>query len=513
MSRAVDLVRQFRQRRALVIGDAMLDTYVEGTAARLCTEGPVPVVSKTSERRIPGGAANTAANLRALGAEVDFLSITGQDAAGVLLRSALRAQGIDDRRLVEDATSATLHKLRILADGQYVVRLDEGAPYSSVEAEKRLLAHLEASFSHCDVVVISDYCYGTLSDALIERLRVLRSARPCPLLVDSKNLRRFRDLKATVVTPNYEEARLLVEAGGMVHRASAGIDREKDEVEQLGRRLLSLLNAEHAAITLSEDGVFLVDRAGTARHISTHPVAQASDVGAGDSFAAAMALALGAGGHIEEAARIANDAASIAVSKRWTAAVSYQELLQRVSLREHATRSISSAGEAASSEAFASLLIQLEAERARGQTIVFTNGVFDILHAGHIQFLQQARALGDILVVAINSDASARRIKGKNRPINSERDRAALVAALDPVDHVVLFDQDTPIEMIQLLRPAIHVKGGDYADEALPEAEAVREVGGKIVILPLAGSISTSSVIDRILVLSSAADSSMEVEQ
>ena len=491
----------------------MLDTYVEGTAARLCTEGPVRVVSKTAERRIPGGAANTAANLRALGANVDFLSITGKDMAGGLLRSTLRSQGVDDRRMVEDAACSTLHKLRILADGQYVVRLDEGAPSFTIESQERLLMHLEEAFSRCDVVVISDYCYGTLSDALIERLRVLRAARPCPLLIDSKNLHRFRGLEATVVTPNYEEARLFAAAGGVVRSSAAGSDKEQSEVEEVGRRLLDLLNAEYAAITMSQDGVFLIDRRGVALHVPTHPVVQASDIGAGDSFAAAMALTLGAGGAIEEAARIANDAASIAVSKRWTATVSHQELLQRVSLREHAARSMFPVGEAASPDALTALLAQLEAARSRDQTIVFTNGVFDILHAGHIQFLRQAKALGDLLVVAINSDASTRRLKGKNRPINSERDRAALVAALDPVDHVVLFDEDTPTEMIRLLRPAIHVKGGDYADEALPEAEAVREVGGRIVILPLAGSISTSSVIDRILVLASVSDPSREVEQ
>ncbi len=218
----VDLVRQFRQLRALVIGDAMLDTYIEGTAARLCAEGPVPVVSKTTEHRIPGGAANTAANLRALGAEVDFLSITGKDMASTLLRSTLRDQGIDDRWMVEDAASATLHKLRVLADGQYVVRLDEGAPSFSKESQERMLAHLEETFPRCDVVVISDYCYGALSDALIERLRVLRSGASCPLLVDSKNLHRFRDLEATVVTPNYEEARLFAAASGMRIGSAAG---------------------------------------------------------------------------------------------------------------------------------------------------------------------------------------------------------------------------------------------------------------------------------------------------
>jgi D-beta-D-heptose 7-phosphate kinase/D-beta-D-heptose 1-phosphate adenosyltransferase len=296
-----------------------------------------------------------------------------------------------------------------------------------------------------------------------------------------------------------------------VHLPRAGTEVNKGEVEQLGRRLLTLLNAEHAAITMAGDGVFLVSRQGGARHVPTHPVAQANDVGAGDSFAAAMALTLGAGGNVEEAAEIANDAASIAVSKRWTAAVSYQELLQRVSLREHTTRSISALAGATSSEALSSLLIQLEAERVCGQTIVFTNGVFDILHAGHIQFLRQAKALGDVLVVAINSDASTQRLKGKNRPIHSERDRMSLVAALEPVDYVVLFDEDTPIEMIRLVRPDIHVKGGDYADEALPEAGAVREVGGRIVILPLAGGISTSSVIDRIIDLAATSDKQMEV--
>lgn len=495
MSQAIDLVRQFRNLRALVIGDAMLDTYLEGTAARLCSEGPVPVVHKTAEYRIPGGAANTAANLCALEADVIFIGYIGRDSAGALLRQALRERGVSDAGLVEHESASTLHKLRILADGQYVVRFDEGEGVNSHErtaSSRQLLAKLEAAYPHCDLVIVSDYCYGGVPDELLERLGYLHAIQPKVLLLDSKALQRFRSVKATIVTPNLLEARLLT-------RTMEGV-----ELEHIGRRLLAMLATEHVAITLGEHGVFLLDRAGKTLHLPAHPVAHANDVGAGDSFASALALALAAGGRVEEAAQIALDAASIAVTRRWTAVVHYQELLQRVSLREYATYTQSrlSPLEDGSSTTLSHLVAQLDIERLAGHKIVFTNGVFDILHAGHVQFLRQARALGDVLVVGVNSDSSARHLKGRGRPINSERDRLSLVAALDAVDRVLLFDEDTPAEVIRVLRPDIHVKGGDYADEVLPEAEAVREVGGQVVVLPLVGSVSTSSVIDRIVALS-----------
>ncbi len=508
---AVDLVRRFRGLRVLVIGDAMLDTYLEGTASRLCREGPVPVVCKTGEYCVPGGAANTAANLRALEAVVFFLSIVGRDTAGTRLRSALLEQGVDDRWIVEDESANTLHKLRIQADGQYVVRFDEDAQYHSKEIQEQVLAKLKETFIHCDLVVVSDYGYGSISDELIEQIKILHSLHPCPLLVDAKNLYRFRNVGATVVTPNYLEARLLVEHGRFAEPSVSKLGIDLSEVEHVGRRLLTMIDAEHAAITLAGDGVFLMNRQGITQHIPTHPIIQANDVGAGDSFAAAMALALAAGGSIEESAQIAVDAARIAITKRGTAVVSYQELLQKVSLRDNARLSPTSVTEACSPEIISRLTEQLGEERLRGKTIVFTNGVFDILHAGHVQFLRQAKELGDVLIVGVNSDRSTQRLKGKRRPINSERDRMALVAALDPVDHVVLFDEDTPTELIRALCPDIHVKGGDYTDEFLPEAESVREVGGRIVILPLAGSLSTTSVIKRIVSL--ATEERIEVKQ
>jgi D-beta-D-heptose 7-phosphate kinase/D-beta-D-heptose 1-phosphate adenosyltransferase len=485
MRSPVDLVRGFRQVRALVIGDAMLDSYLEGSAARLCTEGPVPVVRKISEEQSPGGAANTAANLRALGADVYFLGVVGKDVAGAQLRQALRERGVDDRWLVEDESMGTLHKLRILADDQYVVRFDAGDTAISSAAQARMLANLDALFAGCDLVVISDYRYGVISDALIERVRQLRRQHPCPLVADSKDLHRLARAGATIVTPNQMEARLAVEP-------TRQFDGRADvaDVERVGRGLLHMIDAEWAAITMAADGVVLVGRHGQSVHVPAHPVLHANDVGAGDSFTASLSLTLGAGGTAEEAVRVGVHAAAIAVTKRRTAVVEHQELLQRVSREEQPAP-----------PGLDALRAQLDEERAAGRTIVFTNGVFDILHAGHVHFLRQARKLGDVLVVGVNSDRSARGLKGKNRPITSERERLALVAALDPVDHVILFDEETPADLIRAVRPDIHVKGGDYADVDLPESEAVAEVGGRVVIVPLLESLSTSRVIERIVAL------------
>ena len=499
---AIDLVRHFHDMRVLVIGDALLDSYLEGEAARLSRDGPIPVVRKTMEQRLPGGAANVAANLQALGARVYFLSVIGKDMAGSLLRETLRERGLNDQWLITDPTIHTPHKLRIVAGGQHIARFDEGDVYASQytqETHQSLLASLKNFYAECDALVLSDYRYGVLSEALIEQLQHLIQAAPKVTLVDAQELARFRQFPATIVTPNYQEASLFIE--GINGRLHASTDTPGPEnlsyVDQMARQIRSELAAEYVAITLAEHGVFLLDRHGATTHFPAHPVAVAHDVGAGDSFASALTLALAAGGSMQEAVQIGIDAAGIAVTKPRTATVSYQELLQRVSLRVY-TGLAHSLEETGSQAALARLTAQLEVARLQGKTVVFTNGVFDILHVGHIHFLRQAKALGDILVVGVNSDASARRLKGPGRPINNEQDRLALVAALDMVDAALLFEEDTATELIHALRPALYVKGSDYTDETLPEANAVREVGGRIVILPLAGSVSTSRVIERI---------------
>lgn len=496
MSSAVELVRRFRRLRAVVLGDAILDTYLHGMAERLCVEGPVPVVRKVEEQQLPGGAANTAANLQALGAHVSFVGMVGCDASGRLLREMLRDRGIDDRWLIDDETVATQHKLRILADGQYVVRFDEGTTHApSPQTQERLIAGLDALAPECDVIIISDYCYGAVTEPLIRQAQRWQTRQNLPLIVDSKQLSRFRQAGATVVTPNLVEARAFVSAHADEAIAAASADETSARIaegQRLAAALLDVLDTRLAAVTLANDGVALASRDGQHWHISAHPVARPNDVGAGDSFTSALALALAAGGEPHEAARIGVDAASIAVSKRFTSQVEQRELLQRVSLHDDANGewTMTSRGAAtARRHALTHVRARLDLERAAGHVIVFTNGVFDVLHAGHIEFLRRAKALGDTLVVGVNSDTSIRRLGGARAPLTSERDRIALLAALEPVDYVVPFDDDTPVEIIRTLKPHIHVKGGDYADETLPEAEAVREIGGRVVILPLAGVV------------------------
>ncbi|MFN8589868.1 MAG: D-glycero-beta-D-manno-heptose 1-phosphate adenylyltransferase [Thermomicrobiales bacterium] len=480
----VDVVRGFPGLRALVIGEAMLDTWLEGEAIRLCKEAPVPVVRQTASDRCPGGAANTAANLAALGAEVLFVSLVGRDAAGNHLRQALRDAGVDDAWLVADDRISTLHKLRVIADGQYVVRFDDGDIAGASERSRvLLLRRIAEAYVHCDVVVISDYCHGLIDEEVIAKLRELRAATPNVLAIDAKQIARFHGTRPTLVTPNLAEARLAVDPAG-----TEGIPLDPTGARQISRRLRDMLDAEHIAVTMAEDGVLLTGPDGEQEHVPCHPVQRASDVGAGDTFTAATALALSAGAPVAQAVRIGIDAASIVITRGRTSLVTSQELLRRVSLDGSGT-----------ALSLKELVSRLDEDRFLGRRIVFTNGVFDILHAGHVQLLRRAKALGDVLVVGINSDASTRRLKGPTRPVNRESDRLALVSALDAVDYAVLFAEDTPDNLIRAIRPDIHVKGGDYDATTLPEIATVREVGARVEILSLVDGRSTTAVIDRIL--------------
>ena len=483
---AVDIVRGFQGLRVLVVGDAMLDTYVEGTATRLCKEGPVPVLEGSTEEHAPGGAANAAANLQALGADVVFVSLVGRDGTADELRRALRARHVDDHWLVADDSCRTLRKTRVLANGQYVIRFDEGETRQCSEAGlRRIIELVEEHVPRSDAVVVADYGYGAVPDDVIDRLGELRASKRRTLAIDTKQPRRFARTGATVLTPNFAEAWSAVEQGG-----SPPPHPSIPEGERLGRRLIALTDAEYVVVTLAGDGLVLADRAGTAAHFPAHPVPNAGDVGAGDSLTAAMALSLAAGADIRQAAQIGIDAAGIAVTKRRTAVVSHQELLRRVSCDDQ-TPTLS----------LKALAAIIDAERYAGKSIVFTNGVYDILHAGHVQLLRRAKALGDVLVVGINSDASTRRLKGPARPINHERDRLALISALEPVDYAILFEEDNPAALIRALRPHFHVKGGDYTPDTLPEANAANEVGARIEILPLVDGRSTTNVIKKIVTL------------
>jgi D-beta-D-heptose 7-phosphate kinase/D-beta-D-heptose 1-phosphate adenosyltransferase len=482
MNGAIPMVRRFAGRRVLVVGDALLDAYLHGEATRVCAEAPVPVVEARYKTVAPGGAANTAANVASLGGQVCFLAVVGSDDASRSLRRELRSREVDDANLIVDDERSTVHKLRILANGQYLVRFDEGdsRPLSR-ETRRRFLERFRDLFESHDTIIISDYHSGVVGPALIETLAELNAQAHKRVLLDTKKLLAFRRCPLSVVKPNHVEA-----AATLGWRP----ERVGDHLDELGAQLVRRLSAEWVIVTLGEEGSAVFGRDGTHYRVPPRPVPNPQPVGAGDTYIAALSLALDSGADIQTAAEIAAEAAAVATSRAGTACVSQQELLQRLSQR---------------GDPFADatdLLAKVEQYRRMGLRIVFTNGCFDILHSGHVAFLQQARALGDVLIIGVNSDDSVRRLKGETRPINSQADRIAVLAALEAVDHVVLFDEDTPERLISQLRPDVHVKGSDYTIERLPEARIVESYGGQVVILPLVEGKSTTAIVRKIARLS-----------
>lgn len=467
-------------RRVLVVGDPILDTFIIGSVDRLCSEGPVPVVVKSGEEDVPGGAANVAANIRSLGGIPVLTGLVGRDQAAGRLRAALVARGLEreQMRLVDDESHRTPHKSRLLAAGQLLARFDQqpGGPVSARIA-RRMAAIVEAEMRDCEVVVVSDYGCGTLDQAVLDALARARARRACPLLVDAKDLAPHASLRPTLVTPNLGEGRRLA--------GSSGSSLE------VADRVRERSGAQWALVTMSGEGAALASASGERSVLPAWPVQVVNEVGAGDSLIAAAALALAAGASVDDAARVGMAAAAVAVAKPGTAVVEPHELAQRM-------RMVAPGDERRDALTAQRLSELLEPDRRQGRRIVFTNGVFDLLHAGHVGFLRRARELGDVLVVGVNSDASARGLKGRGRPINGERERLTVVAGVAGVDHSLLFDGLTAETMIRVLRPDVFVKGGGRDLDDIAEASIAREVGAEVVVLPLVAGFSTTRLIGRI---------------
>ena len=479
---AAGLIDSFADLTVLVVGDAMLDSYIHGTAGTLSREAPVPVVNVRERRDVPGGAANAAANVRRLGGSAILLSAVGDDPEGALLREALAASGIASDQVLVQAERRTLAKHRVLAESQMLVRFDQGTTEPmAADAENALVGALTRLFRRSDAVVVSDYGYGVLTPRVIHTLGELQAAAPRAIVVDSKNLRAYRDAGVTAVKPNYQEALALLRATGLAVDADRG-----DAIAAEGERILDVTGAQIAAVTLDSEGAVVIERGRPPYRTYAKRASGSTSIGAGDTFVATLALALAAGAHTPAAADLASAAAAIVVAKEGTTCCSAAEL------REHLV-----AGEKRILD-LDRLLALAESYREQGRRVVFTNGCFDILHRGHITYLSRAKALGDLLVVGVNSDDSVRRLKGSERPINSIDDRVEVLAALSCVDQIVVFDEDTPADLIRTLRPDVYVKGGDYTRETLPEAPLVESLGGKVRILPYVEDQSTTSVIARI---------------
>ena len=464
----------FRDSSVLVVGDLMLDRYWHGDTGRISPEAPVPVVrvGRTEDRA--GGAGNVALNVRALGGQAKVLGVVGTDAEGDRLTGLLRDAGCDPMPVAAHGWS-TVTKLRVISRHQQLIRLDfEQSP--PAEAVATLEKVFEAALEDAQVVVLSDYAKGALA-APGEFIRVAREAGRL-VVVDPKraDLEAYRG--ATVITPNMTE-----------FEAAVGRCDGEHQIEERARRLMDGADFEAVVITRSERGMTLVRRDGPCTHLPARAREVFDVTGAGDTVVATLAMGLGAGHDLERAAALANLAGGIVVGKLGTAVVSVHEL-------QHAMDEAHLYAHGVVDEPL--LLTQVRRARDAGERIVMTNGCFDILHPGHVAYLEEASRLGDRLVVAVNDDASVRRLKGGGRPVNPLAQRMAVLAGLRSVDWVVPFSEDTPERLICTVEPDVLVKGGDYRPDQIAGGDCVRARGGEVVVLGFVDGFSTTAIIQAL---------------
>lgn len=468
------LLPSLRDTHVIVIGDVMLDRYWYGDARRVSQEAPVPVVDVEREEHRPGGAANVALNVASVGAKCTLIGVVGDDAAAVLLRGSLEAAGVQCE-FVTATEFSTIVKLRIVSQRQQLLRADFDRVVPDVQ--EALRERLRSLLPGADALILEDYDKNTLADP--EALIALARSASVPVIVDPKAKPLARYAGATLIKPNDHE-----------FRAAAGSWSSEDQLCELARGVCTANRVDSLVITRGSRGMTVVTGRGDAEHIPAHEVEVFDVTGAGDTVAALLAIGTAVGWDVVRSARLANLGASLVVAKVGTATVSGPELANAVSRRGGRDRGV------LSREQLAAVVAQA---RAAGERIVFTNGCFDILHAGHVTYLEEARALGDRLIVAVNDDASVARLeKGPNRPVNPLDRRMRVLAGLAAVDWVVSFHEDTPEALLQLLRPDVLVKGGDYRTDEVVGHGIVSAYGGEVRVLSLVEDTSTTAIIQRI---------------
>ena len=468
----------------LCVGDLMLDEFVYGEVSRISPEAPAPVIAVQRSETDIGGAGNVARNIAALGARCILVGLIGEDDAGKTLQAGLARESLIECALVCDPARPTTRKVRFVSEhfSTHMLRADwELATPASVDVEQKLIDAILPLLPRAGIVLLSDYAKGALTARVIRN--VIDAARKLgkPVIVDPKsaNLAIYRG--ATLLKPNRRE---FAEAT----RSRADTD---SNIAEAAQEIMQLADCEAVLVTQSEHGMTLVARGAAAIHVPGHPVKVRDVSGAGDTVAAALAVALAAGADWEAALRIANAAAAVAVSKSGVAVATLAELRRKI--LPHAFLAAEEKIIAAEGE----LDGQLRDWRSQDLRIGFTNGCFDILHPGHVRLLTAARAACDRLIVGLNSDASVRRLKGEGRPVQSEHARAEVLAALEAVDLVVLFEQDTPIQLITQIRPGVLVKGADYTREQVVGHEVVEAYGGEVRLVDILPGFSTTSLVDR----------------
>jgi D-beta-D-heptose 7-phosphate kinase/D-beta-D-heptose 1-phosphate adenosyltransferase len=478
-------IEKFLQRlpevEILVFGDLMLDEYLWGKTERISPEAPVQVVDIIREDLRLGGAGNVINNLVALGCKVRILSILGNDADGLRLQSMLADKGLDTENIFLDRERKTSRKTRILASNQQMMRIDrESREEISGAMENRVLDRFSELLPQCRLVLVSDYNKGFLTDTLLAGMIRRSRDEKIPVFIDPKgqDFRKYRG--ATLLTPNRKEA-----------LRTARLDALNDaNLRLVGRSLVRDLDLDALVLTRSEEGMTLFLR-DEEIDLPTHAREVFDVSGAGDTVLSVLGAGVAAGLSLLESATVANIAAGIVVGKVGTSTVFPEEILGAAN-----PRILGADGKIRPLDQLKKLV---EDARQNSKTVVFTNGCFDLLHVGHVKYLQQARQCGDLLILGLNSDASVRRLKGEKRPLIQEHERAHVLAALSCVDFVTIFDEDTPRELISALRPDILVKGGDYLPEEVVGKDIVESYGGRVEIIPFVDGRSTTSLINRIL--------------
>ncbi len=468
--------------RALVVGDLMLDEYLWGKAERISPEAPVQVVDVRREDLRLGGAGNVVNNLAAYGCAVSICSVIGGDENGTHLRHVFTGKGVDVSGVFEDAMRMTSKKTRVLASNQQIVRIDRESRESiSSHLEDQILAYLRDPARGWDIILISDYGKGVLTPRVIEGVVEAARERGVRVVVDPKGSDYTKYRGADIITPNRKEA----EVASRIPIVDAA------SLEKAAAALLKEGGYRAVLITRSSEGMSLFLRDGGEVHIPTVAREVYDVTGAGDTVVATLGVGLACGLRFEEAARLANAAAGIAVGKVGTSTVSPEEIIGSIR-HEHPDSDI----KIKNLDALASII---EGEKRKGKKIAFTNGCFDLLHVGHVKYLQKASGYGDLLVLGLNSDDSVRRLKGEKRPLIGQDERAHILAALDCVDYVVIFEEDTPIKLLETLRPHVLVKGGDYTPDRVVGKDLVESYGGRVELVEFVDGRSTTNIIEKIL--------------
>jgi len=481
LSSLADLIERLNGARVLCVGDVMLDRYVMGEVERISPEAPIPVLRTQRETSMLGGAGNVASNIAALGGGGNFVGVVGEDAAGEEIARLLANLQTIQAELINDNERRTTLKTRFVGANQQLMRADvESTEALSAQSQAQVLEHVTHGDETIGAVVLSDYGKGVLGDTVIQGVIAQAHAAQTPVVIDPKGNDYTRYRGADIITPNKKE---LMDATAMAAHTD-------DEVIAACTHLIETCGVGGVLATRSADGMTLVSKDRAPLHFKAEAREVFDVSGAGDTVVATLALALAGGADLSDAASLANTAAGIVVGKAGTATVSAAELARALHHQDlgHAEAKLSDLDRA---------IAKVALWRDQGLEVGFTNGCFDLLHPGHISLLSQARGACDRLVVGLNSDSSVRGLKGETRPVQSEAARAAVLGALAAVDMIVLFSDETPIQLIEALRPNVLVKGADYTIETVVGADIVQGYGGRVVLAQLLDGHSTTNTIER----------------